>query len=118
MPEDARVGHVDIDLAEAPPGLGDQGLDVGLAADVAAHGHRADGPRHTLGALQVDVGDHDAAGAFGDEPLGQSGTDAAGAAGDDRDLASNLHGFSPVGWQYPAGATSAQPRRRQMRLWG
>ena len=65
---------------------------------------RADLPGHALGALQVDVGDHHATRALGGEPLCQAGADAAGAAGDDRDLSSNVHAFPPVGRSIGAGA--------------
>ena len=45
--------------------------------------------RQLLAALGVDVGDDDL-GAFRDEQLGRRAADAAGAAGDDRDLAREL----------------------------
>ena len=54
---------------------------------------RRDRVGHRAGAVAVEVGGDDRGRALGREPLGQAAADAAGRAGDDDDLALDLHAF-------------------------
>src|SRR6266581_1698659 len=83
----AGVVAEDVDTAERREGAVGERLHLGPVAHVGTDGERASAPRldslNGLGeAGLVDVG-HDDGRAFRSEALGQSTTDAAGAAGDD-----------------------------------
>ena len=60
--------------------------------------------RDPLGAVAVEIGDHDAARAFGGEPVRERAADAGRTAGDDHDLLGEFHR------QAAASSTAARTR--------
>ncbi len=84
----ACVVDDDVDAAAALDDLGGHPLDVLLRGDVAVSPTPSGTRRSLLGALQV--GDDDPR-ALGGEPVGDRVPDALRAAGDERDLAVELH---------------------------
>ncbi len=96
---EARIGDEDVEAAEFDHGMGEAGNDLLFPGDVDVdrpHHVGAEGARELgHGAVErglVDVGEDDA-GAFAQEPDGRRLADAAGAAGDERDLAGQRLGL-------------------------
>ena len=75
----------DVEAPEPVHRLGDEPFDVGRLAEVEGDRGRSDRVRDGLRAGRVDVG-HDHPRALGRELAARRRPDAAGAAGDDRDL--------------------------------
>lgn len=92
---DARVGTKEIDLSIAPEDFIHQHLDVGFARDVGVDVPAANLGRHSARRLVLDVGHHHRFRAFRRKPPAQSAANSVGAAGDDHDLALNIHGVAP-----------------------
>ena len=95
VPRDAGAVHQDVDAAEAPIGCGDQGLDLGALSDVGANEgeavpRRGEFLEQALGALGIEVADHDAGGALAQKGLDAGPADAADSAGDDGDAVLKL----------------------------
>ena len=89
---DAGVVDDDVDAAERFGRRAHHGVDVDLLRDVALHGMHlvAVAGSELAHALAVDVGGDDL-GAFEHETLGNGAPEPGGGAGDDRDLADELH---------------------------
>ncbi|CAB4899709.1 unannotated protein [freshwater metagenome] len=112
----AGIGHGDIEPAESIDGELCGGRNIGFDGDVAADGigtvaaRRSDGPQ----ARFVDIGEHHR-GAFGEEVGGDGLTDAAGRAGDERDLAQESCGHAEI-LGGPGAAPGSALRRSLPRL--
>src|ERR1019366_1318780 len=89
-PGHARVAEPDVDVPVCTGCEVGHGLHVLLHRDVGGQAHAADGPRHSLNAVLVDIG-HDNLGALRREPAGACLTDATARPGDHDDLALQLH---------------------------
>jgi hypothetical protein len=100
---DARIAEEDVDRTELGLDPGDQIVDRAFLADIAGDRQAADFRRDHSGDIVVEVGDRDLCAASG-EVAGARRADAAGAAGDDRDLSLELHlstvccRFTRFGW--------------------
>jgi len=93
---DAGIGAEQRDRAVRPFGLLDHAGDVGLAADVAGERHAIDAGRHLGSAVAVEIGHHHPGGAGAMKCLAQRPADPVGAAGDDDDLARDVHVTIPL----------------------
>ena len=91
---DAGVRAEQVDRPELRLGAVHQRVDLGAVGHVAPGGDRrgADLPGHALGSRGVDVGDDHAARAVLGEAPRERAPDARRRAGDDDDLAGDLHG--------------------------
>ena len=93
---DAGIGNEDIDLAELPDDLGDTAIDFRLVGDIHGHADRlaagvGDFLCRGLRAGQVEIGNRDRRAILRID-LGDALANAAGGAGDQGDLAFELHG--------------------------
>lgn len=95
--ENAGIGDIGIDLPVVLARRRHQGLDVGLLADVAAHGQTLDVAGHGLGALEVEVGHHHGACTVCRKALRNRTADPAGAAGHDGDFVPYVHEYLLLG---------------------
>jgi hypothetical protein len=97
---DAGIGDEDVDPAKGLDRLLDPFIDLVLLGDVHADADRGFLVAQLLRGLRRDigfqVGDRDAAAGL-DKTLGDAMTDAARGAGNERNLAVELHGHAPYG---------------------
>ena len=89
--DDSRVREVDVDSPVLLFGLADELADARFAADVAGDRKSLHFIGNRLQAFRVQVGDDDAGCTFCSKSLRGSAADAARRAGDDADLALQVH---------------------------